>query len=152
MFSQACVKNSVHGGRGSLSQHAQVTSPGGSLSSAGVSVQEEGGSLSRGVSVWWVSVQGELYPGGLCPRGLCPREGWGSLPEGVSVRETAPYGNERAVRILLEGILVVAAAAVAVQVQTVSLHGTVCCTLWVNLLGISLPKGNLSAPCIFPAC
>ena len=88
----------------------------------GISVR---GSLSRGVSVWrGVSVQGGLCLGGLsrgisggeeglCPGGLSPGEGglcpgvsvWGSLSRGVSVRET-PYGNERALRILLECILV----------------------------------------------
>ena len=41
--------------------------------------------------------------GGLCPGGLCPG---GSLSGRVSIRETPPYGNERAVRILLECILV----------------------------------------------
>ena len=78
-----------------------------------------GSQSRRGVSVWGVSVQGDLSPeGGLCLGGLCPggsqfmREGvsvWGV----VSVRETPrtktpppPYGNERAVRILLECILV----------------------------------------------
>ena len=43
-----------------------------------------GGSLSRGVSAQGVFVQGISVQGGLCP----------------------PYGNERAVRILLECILV----------------------------------------------
>ena len=60
MFSQACVKNSVHGG-GSLS----------------------GGGVCPG---------GESLSGGLCPGG-------------VSVRENPRYGNERAVRSLLECIL-----------------------------------------------
>ena len=41
----------------------------------------------------WVSVWGDLCPGG-------------SLSRRVSVRETPPYGKERAVRILLECILV----------------------------------------------
>ena len=65
-----------------------------------MSVCPRGGSLSGGISVWggvfvWkVSVQGSSVQGGLCP-------GWGS------VRENPPYGNERAVRILLECILVV---------------------------------------------
>ena len=42
------------------------------------------GSLSRGVSVQWVSVQGSLS------RGLCPGRSlsMGSLSSGVSVRET----------------------------------------------------------------
>ena len=119
MFSQARVKYSVHGGGGSLSQHApQVTSPGGSLSSAGVSVQEEGslcpggrGSLSRGVSVWWVFVQGDLCLGwGLCPG----EEGGGLCPRVSRLGRPPPYVNERAVRILLECILVVDATAVAV--------------------------------------
>ena len=67
----------------------------------GVSVQ--GGSLSR----QGVSVQGDLCPG----RGVSAQGGSlsrrGSLSRGVSVRETPKYGNERAVRILLECILVV---------------------------------------------
>ena len=42
--------------------------------------------------------------GGGCPGGLCPV--WGFSVGGVSVRETPPYGNEQAVRILLECILV----------------------------------------------
>ena len=99
---------------GSLSRRASLSKKGlcprGSPSE-GVSVQR--GSLSRGVSVWEVSVQGEslsrgrslskggLCLGSLCPEGisvqgaLCPRGGlcpWGlsgeSLFRGVSVRET----------------------------------------------------------------
>ena len=62
--------------------------------SGGVSVQRglcpgglcPGGSLSKGVSVWGVSVQG----GDLCPVG--------------SLLGRPPYGNELAVRILLECI------------------------------------------------
>ena len=51
----------------------------------------------------------EVYEGyvftGVCQQGgLCP--GGGSLSRGVSVRETPPYGYLRAVRILLECILV----------------------------------------------
>ena len=79
-----------------MSKHApQVIRPGGSLS---------GGEFSGlcpglgGVSVqdWGISVQGV---GGLCP-GV-------SVQRVVSVRETPLlYGNERAVRILLECILV----------------------------------------------
>ena len=87
-----------------------------------------GGSLSRGVSVWGVSVQGGFLSrggGGFCPGGLCPGGslsrgslfggisiwrgsllGVGSLSRVVSVRETPPYGNTRAVRILPECILV----------------------------------------------
>ena len=84
----------------------------GSLS-RGVSVQGASvwGSLSRGVSV-----QGALCPGRSLSRGnLCPgvsvqgeslsRRGV-SLSKGVSFTEIPPYGNERAVRILLECILV----------------------------------------------
>ena len=51
-----------------------------------------------------VSVQGVSFQGVLCPGGSLSRE---SLSRGVSVTETPPYGNERAVRILLECILVV---------------------------------------------
>ena len=96
----------------------------------GVSVQ---GDIYPGVGLCLGgSVQGSLCPGrslsgGLCPGGgvLCPGVGvfargvsaqgqGGSLPgggrsqpRGVSVRETPPtYGKERAVRILLECILV----------------------------------------------
>ena len=63
----------------------------------GVSVQGvfvQGGSLSKGVSVQEVSVQwGSLSNGGLCPvGGLCQGD--------------PPYCKERAVRILLECILV----------------------------------------------
>ena len=54
-----------------------------SVQGEGVSVQRGGGSLSRMVSV-----------------------GGGVSVQGVSVKETPPYGNERAVRILLECILV----------------------------------------------
>ena len=50
------------------------------------------GSLSRGVSVHGVSVQGVSVQWGLCPGGLCPGG--------------TPYGNTRAVRILIECILV----------------------------------------------
>ena len=73
----------------------------------GVSVQ--GRSLSRGVSVRGVSVQGGFSVqggGGLCPgrslSGLCPG---GSL-SGGSVSGRPAYGNEWAVHILLECILV----------------------------------------------
>ena len=52
-----------------------------------------------------------LGGGGLCPGGSLSGGGGGSVQgEGsvwrVSVMETPPYGNERAVRILLECILV----------------------------------------------
>ena len=86
----------------------------GGLLSRGVTVQVGSlsrGSLSRGVfSVHW-----GLCPGGidLCPVGSLSRVSvqGESLSKGVSVRETpldkGPlYGNERAIRILLEGILV----------------------------------------------
>ena len=59
-----------------------------SLSQHAPHVTLPGGSLSRAVSV----------QGGLCPGGLFPV--WGGLC-------FPPYGNERAVRILLECILVV---------------------------------------------
>ena len=75
----------------------------GSLS-RGVSVRGglcPGGSLSRGVSVWGISVQGSLCPGGLCPEGSLSGEisvqgglSGGSLPRGVSVRET-PLRTDR---------------------------------------------------------
>ena len=54
----------------------------------------------------WINCR--LYPGGslsggLCPGGFCP----GSLcPGGGLCKGDPPYGNERAVRILLECILV----------------------------------------------
>ena len=62
--------------------------------------------MSGGICVWGVSVEG-----GFCPRrslsgGSLSR---GSLSLGVSVRETPPYGNVRAVRNLLECILFIAA-------------------------------------------
>ena len=128
MFSQACVKNSVpacttcHMTRGSLQ----------GVSVQGVSVRGiEGllfkGCLSRGLCPVTslsrgVSVQGILYLGGLCLGGVCPGEslsrGLGSLSRGLGSlsrgsmlgrpRWTEPsplYGNERAVRILLECIL-----------------------------------------------
>ena len=47
--------------------------------------------------------RGSLYLEGLCPGGLCPS---GIFVWGVSVREAPSYGNVRAVRILLECILV----------------------------------------------
>ena len=74
---------------GSLSQHApQVTWPGGSLS---------GGSLSKGLC------PGGSLSGGSLSGGLCP--GRVSLSRG-SLLGRPPYGNERAVRILLECILI----------------------------------------------
>ena len=91
------------------------------LSTGGESWSLSRGSLSRGVSVHvslsrGVYVQGGLYSGCLCPGDLCL---------GVSIQEdslsgrppcpletpsdrdpSSPYGNERALRILLECILV----------------------------------------------
>ena len=61
------------------------------------------GHMTRGVSVWGVFVWVGLGPGGSLG-GLCPG---GSL-WGRSVREEdPPYGIERAIRILLECILVI---------------------------------------------
>ena len=109
MFSQVCVKNSVHRGvsvpaytthdqgvsvQGSLSSGVPVQ--GGSLSS-GVSVQGglcPGGSLSRGVSVWGESLsRGSLSRGFLSRRvsvqgGLCP----GVSVQGVSVQGVSVQG------------------------------------------------------------
>ena len=69
VFTPVC--HSVHGGRGSLSQHAahdQGGLSGGGGLCLGVSIQE---GLSRGVSVQaGVSVR----EGGVCPGGLCPGE------------------------------------------------------------------------------
>ena len=66
----------------------------------------------EGVSVFVLGGRVSVL-GGLCPGGLCPRESLsgGSLSRDlcsreVSVKETPLYGNERAVRILLEWILV----------------------------------------------
>ena len=63
--------------------------PGGSLS--------KGGSLSRGFSVQGVSVQGASAREGLCP---------GGYMLGRTPGQRSPYSNKRAVRILLECILV----------------------------------------------
>ena len=52
------------------------------------------GSLFRGSLSWGVSVQGGVSV-------------WGVSAQGVYVRETPQYGNEQAVRILLECILVI---------------------------------------------
>ena len=68
------------------------------VSVRGVSVRGSG-LCSRGISVWGLSVQ----------RGLCPREGLspgGALPGGSLSGRPPPYVNVRAVRILLECILV----------------------------------------------
>ena len=62
-----------------------------------------GGGLCLGVSVQEGFCLGDLCPGGLCKVGSLSR---GSLLGRPSRTETAPYGNERAVRILLECILV----------------------------------------------
>ena len=61
------------------------------------------GGLSPGVSV-----HGGPCPGGFLSGSLCPGVSFwgGSLSRGVSVRDIPPYGNERAVRILPECILV----------------------------------------------
>ena len=118
------VCHSVHKGRGSLSGGVSVQ--GGSLSRWRVAVQGEGrcpgegflsgGSLSRrGLCPERVSVQGGLCPaGGSMSRGGSLSSGGGSLSRvgslsgGVSVRDPPPppYGYVRAVRILLECILV----------------------------------------------
>ena len=68
----------------------------------GVSVPASAtGHMTRG---WGISVQGSLCLGGLCPGGgLCPR---GSLLGRPPDRDPPPYGNERAVLIPLECILV----------------------------------------------
>ena len=74
---------------------------GGSLSMEGVSVHGGGLCPWRGsLSMEGVSVHG----GGLCQRGLCP----GDLCQGDPhpPRERPPYGNERAVRIQVECIVV----------------------------------------------
>ena len=63
-----------------------------------------GGVSVWGVSVWGISVQGVSVLGGLSPGGLC-LEG-GLCPGWDLCHGDAPYGNERAVCILLECILV----------------------------------------------
>ena len=104
MFSQVSV--CPQGGSRSLSRGVSVQGglrPGGLCK--GVSVQ--GGSLSREGCLClgrWVSVQG----GGFCPgrslsRGSLSR---GSLSSGELCHRDRPYGNERAIRIQLECILV----------------------------------------------
>ena len=70
----------------------------GSLSGKGGSLSGEGGSLSGRVSVW-----------GSLSRGISVQEGsvWGgSLPREIPPDGDLPYGKERAIRILLECILV----------------------------------------------
>ena len=62
-----------------------------------------GGSLTRGYLSRGVSVQGVSVQGGHCLGGSLY---WGVIVQGVSVMETPPYGNEPAVRIPLECILV----------------------------------------------
>ena len=112
MFLNLC--HSVHGGGVCPSMHRRSHDQGGLCP----------GSLSRGVSVWRVSIQGHFcqggslsggvsVQGGLCPRGsmsggsLSRRVSGGSLSRGISVRETStPYGKERVLCILLECILV----------------------------------------------
>ena len=73
----------------------------GVLCPKGVSLQ--GGSLSRGLCPRGFSVQGSLSKGVLCPGVFCPG---GLCPGGGLYQEDPPYGNMRAVRILLECILV----------------------------------------------
>ena len=57
----------------------------------GVSVR---GSLSGGLCLGWVSLQGDLCLGGLCPGGLCPGVSprgfyvWGSLSRGSLSRKS----------------------------------------------------------------
>ena len=67
------------------------------------------GHMTRGVSVQGVSVLGALCPGGVCPGGLCPGGGLcsgGLCPGGSLLGSPPPRRNERAVRILLECIIV----------------------------------------------
>ena len=98
-------------GRGSLSREGVSVQGGESLSREGVSVHRglfpKGGSLSTG----GLSLKGgvSVQKGGLCPGWfLYNGVGGGFCPGGeVSVGEIPPYGNVRAVRILLECILVV---------------------------------------------
>ena len=91
-------------GKGSLWRPFWQDSHGGSLSWGSLSGGSlSRGSLSQGVSVWGlclgVSVQGVSVPGGSLSGG--------SLSEGVYIQEGDPlYSNERAIRILLECILV----------------------------------------------
>ena len=85
---------SVQGGflsRGSLSR-------GGSLSTGGLCL---GGGVVQGVSVQGVSLQRGVSVQGF----LCPEGGWVSVRGGLCQRDPL-YGKERAVRILLECILV----------------------------------------------
>ena len=120
------------------------------VSVQGISVQ--GGSvqrsLSRGVSVHDGLCPGGLCPGGLCPGGLCPG---GFCPGGLSVQrglclagslfggvlETPPYGNEWAVRILLECILVNFLSIFIVHLSTWAMTNTTSSgiqerTYWTN--------------------
>ena len=84
------------------------------------------GSLSRGVSVQGVSVQGGLCPwglcsGGLCPGGLCPAglcPGRVSFMENTPERDPPPSGNDWAVHILLECILVICSIRVGTKNDT----------------------------------
>ena len=109
MFSQVCVKNSVHRGVSvpAYTTHDQGVSVQGSLSS-GVSVQGglcPVGSLSGGVSVQGGlcprrSLSRGLYPGGLCLGGLFPGESQLGRPP----RQRLPYCKKQAVRILVHGI------------------------------------------------
>ena len=135
MFSQACVKNSIHRGGlcpsmhhrshdwGSQSRAASVQGslcPGESLS-RGVSVQGSlcpgeslsNGGLCPGVSVWGslfrgVSVQGVLCPGGLFPGASLSRGSLssGSLSRGVSVQEGLCPGRSLSWGISVQGVSV----------------------------------------------
>ena len=109
----------------------------GSLS-RGVSIEGSlsGGSLSRAISVWEVSVQGDLCPGvsvqGVSgevsfqgagslsgrslSRGSLYREGGGLCPGGSLL------GNERAVRIPLECILVTTGKCPSTFYKEISAH------------------------------
>ena len=94
-----CLRFLFTGGGGSwslgVSSSWGVSIPGGVSAPGGLC---PGGSLPRGISVQGVSVRG-----GLCFRGVsvCRVSVWGGLCHGDPA-----YGNERAVRILLECILV----------------------------------------------
>ena len=95
MYSQACVKNSVHGEGGLCpSMHHRSHDQGGSV---------WGGlwdSLSDGLCLGGLCLEGSLS-GGLCLGGLCLGGSVRRPP-----RQRPPYSNERAVCILLECILV----------------------------------------------
>ena len=101
--------------KGSLSRGGLC--PGGGICLGG---SFPGGSLSRGrLCLGGVSVEG-------C---LCPEDGWvgGILCLGGLCQETSPYGKERAVRILLECILV--RILTCYIITPVNLHQTCLSTL-----------------------